>query len=52
MNRPSAQLLQEVFPGTELRRDTREFETWLAIDKARDVIEYDPQHSWRDHIDD
>lgn len=51
MNRPSKELLAEVFPGVELRRDLGEFETLLAIDKARELIGFDPQHSWREHVD-
>ena len=50
MNRPSAALFAEVFPGVALTRDIGEFETLLAIDRAREVIGYEPQHSWRDLI--
>jgi len=50
MNRPSAELLAEVFPGVPLTRDPGEFGTLLAIDRARDVLGYQPRHSWRDHI--
>jgi nucleoside-diphosphate-sugar epimerase len=50
MNRPSADLLAEVFPGTPLTREVGEFGTLLAIDRARQVLGYDPQHSWRHHV--
>jgi nucleoside-diphosphate-sugar epimerase len=50
MNRPSAALLDEVFPGVPRRRDLGEFESLLATDRARDAIGYRPRHSWRDHI--
>ncbi len=50
MNRPSAALFREVFPGVPLTRDLGEYETLLAIDRARELIGYEPQHSWRDHI--
>jgi nucleoside-diphosphate-sugar epimerase len=50
MDRPSAALLAEVFPGVGLTREIGEFETLLAIDRARQVIGYEPQHSWRDHL--
>jgi nucleoside-diphosphate-sugar epimerase len=50
MNRPSAALLDEVFPGLQRRRDLGEFESLLATDRAREAIGYEPQHSWRDHI--
>ena len=47
MNRPSAELLAEVFPGVRLTRDVGEFGTLLAIDRARDVLGFEPEHSWR-----
>jgi nucleoside-diphosphate-sugar epimerase len=50
MNRPSATLFREVFPGVPLTRDMGEFETLLAIERARELIGYEPRHSWRDHI--
>jgi nucleoside-diphosphate-sugar epimerase len=50
MNRPSAELLAEVFPGVELRREVGEFGTLLAIDRARQVLGFEPGHSWRDHV--
>ncbi|GII27840.1 NAD-dependent epimerase/dehydratase family protein [Planotetraspora mira] len=50
MNRPSADLMKEVFPGVEITREIGEFETLLAIDSAREVLGFVPQHSWRDHI--
>src|SRR6266567_8450140 len=50
MNRPSAELLAEVFPGVRLTRDIGEFGTLLAIDRAREVLGFEPAHSWRDHV--
>ena len=50
MNRPSADLLAEVFPGVKLTRDVGEYGTLLAIDKARKVLGFEPGHSWRDHV--
>jgi nucleoside-diphosphate-sugar epimerase len=52
MNRPSAALFAEVFPDVPLIREIGEFETLLAIDRAREVIGYAPEHSWRDHVKD
>lgn len=49
MDRPSTDLLAEVFPGVSLRRPVREHETLLAIDAARTLLGYAPTHSWRDH---
>ena len=50
MNRPSAELLAEVFPGVKLTRDVGEFGTLLAIDRAREVLGFEPAHSWRNHV--
>ncbi len=50
MNRPSAALLAEVFPGVPVTRPAGEFGTLLAIDRARQVLGYEPRHSWRDHV--
>ena len=49
MSRPNAELVAEVFPGVETR-GFGEHETLLSIDKARRLLGYDPQHSWRDHV--
>jgi nucleoside-diphosphate-sugar epimerase len=49
MSRSSAELVAEVFPGVEVRRELGEHETLLGIDKARRVLGYEPQHTWRDH---
>ncbi|MFB9378645.1 NAD-dependent epimerase/dehydratase family protein [Kineococcus gynurae] len=48
MERPNAELLAAEFPGLELRREVGEHETLLSIDKARRLLGYDPQFSWRD----
>ena len=50
MNRPSAGLLAEVFPDVRLTREVGEFGTLLAIDRARQVLGFEPRHSWRDHV--
>jgi nucleoside-diphosphate-sugar epimerase len=47
MNRPSAELMAEVYPDVELR-DVGEFGTLLAIDKARRLLGYEPAFSWRE----
>jgi nucleoside-diphosphate-sugar epimerase len=47
MDRPSADLLREVYPDVPFSRPVREYETLLAIDRARTVLGFDPQHSWR-----
>jgi len=50
MSRPNAELLAEVFPDVPVAREVGENETLLSIDKARRMLGYDPQHSWRDHV--
>jgi UDP-glucose 4-epimerase len=49
MSRPNAELVAEVFPEVETRA-FGEHDTLLSIDKARRLLGYDPQHSWRDHV--
>jgi nucleoside-diphosphate-sugar epimerase len=50
MPRPSSELMAEVYPGVPLRRAVEGRETLLAIDRARAVLGYRPQHRWRDHV--
>jgi UDP-glucose 4-epimerase len=50
MGRSSAELAAEVFPDVEVRRELGEHETLLSIDKARRLLGFDPQHSWRDQV--
>ena len=46
---PVAQLLADRFGEVEHTRELGEFESPLSIDKARALLGFDPQHSWRDH---
>jgi nucleoside-diphosphate-sugar epimerase len=48
MDRPNAQLVAAAFPDVPLRPDTGPYETLESIAKARRVLGYDPQYSWRD----
>ncbi|GGF12004.1 NAD-dependent epimerase/dehydratase family protein [Subtercola lobariae] len=50
MTRPNAELVAEVFADTPLRGDLGVNTTLLSITKARRVLGYDPQHSWRDSL--
>lgn len=50
MDRPSRDLMQEVYPSVSLRGDVGEFETLLSIRKARSALGYAPRWSWRDHV--
>ncbi|WP_314324408.1 NAD(P)-dependent oxidoreductase [Paenarthrobacter ilicis] len=48
MSRSSAELAAEVFPGVEIRKELGQHETMLSIDKARTLLGFEPEHSWRD----
>ena len=48
MSRPNAELAAEVFPDVPLAADVGPNETLLSIDKARQLLGYQPRHSWRD----
>ncbi|HEX4401059.1 MAG TPA: NAD(P)-dependent oxidoreductase [Galbitalea sp.] len=48
MSRPSAELAAEVFPDVPLKRELIGTETLLSIEKARRLLGFEPQHSWRD----
>ena len=52
MSRRNDELLAEVFPDVPLARPVGPHETLLSIDKARRILGYEPQHSWRDELDD
>ncbi len=48
MSRSSAELAAEVFPDVPRRKELDGTETLLSIDKAKRVLGFEPQHSWRD----
>jgi nucleoside-diphosphate-sugar epimerase len=49
MEKESRDLMREVYPGVPLR-EVEERETLLSIDKARRMLGYSPEHSWRDNV--
>ncbi|MDP9887060.1 NAD-dependent epimerase/dehydratase family protein [Pseudarthrobacter enclensis] len=51
MSRSSAELAAEVFPDVKVTKDLGEHETMLSIDKARRLLGFEPEHSWRNHVD-
>ena len=51
MNRPSKDLLAEVFPGTPVTAEFAEFGTLLSVARAAELLGYQPRHSWRDEIE-
>jgi nucleoside-diphosphate-sugar epimerase len=48
MSRSSASLAAAVYPDVPVTRPLGEHETLLSIEKARRLLGYEPQHSWRD----
>jgi nucleoside-diphosphate-sugar epimerase len=50
MSRPNSELINQIFPDVELRHEVGQHETLLSIDKARRVLGYDPQFSWRTEV--
>jgi nucleoside-diphosphate-sugar epimerase len=47
MTRSSASLAAEVFPNVQVTKKLGEHETMLSIDKARRLLGFEPEHSWR-----
>jgi nucleoside-diphosphate-sugar epimerase len=50
MSRTSASLAAEVFPRVEVTKTLGEHESLLSTEKARRILGYQPQHSWRDEL--
>jgi nucleoside-diphosphate-sugar epimerase len=50
MERSNADLLAECFPDVDVRGEIGPNDTLLSIDKARRLLGYEPQHSWRDEV--
>jgi nucleoside-diphosphate-sugar epimerase len=48
--RPNAELLGACFPNVPLRTEIGDHDTLLAIGKARQVLGYEPAHSWREAV--
>jgi len=52
MNRPSRELMAEVYPSVPYTPTAGDFDTLLSIEKARRLLGYEPAWSWRDHVSD
>ena len=50
MKTPNADLMKAVFPEVPVKGELGEHDTLLSIDKARDVLGYEPEYYWRDQI--
>jgi nucleoside-diphosphate-sugar epimerase len=50
MSRGNAELMAEVFPEVPFQPGADPNATLLSIDKARRLLGYAPEHSWRNHV--
>jgi nucleoside-diphosphate-sugar epimerase len=48
MDTPNSELMAKYYPKVPLRKGIGEYDTLLSIDKARRMLGYKPQYSWRD----
>ncbi len=51
MNRPSRELMAEVYPDVPYRPTGGDYDSLLSSEKARTMLGYSPGYSWRDHLD-
>ena len=51
MDRSDQELLAEVFPSVPVRKELGRNETLLSLEKARRLLGYQPEHSWRNPAD-
>jgi nucleoside-diphosphate-sugar epimerase len=51
MTRSNDSLLDEVFPGTKRKRPITANESLISIDKAREVLGYEPKYPWREQVE-
>ena len=51
MSRANDALLDEVFPGTPRKRPLTANESLISIDKAREVLGYEPKYPWREQVE-
>lgn len=50
MHRPMPDLLKQYYPEIPVKRPIQDYESLFSIEKARELLGYHPQHSWRDHV--
>jgi nucleoside-diphosphate-sugar epimerase len=51
MNRPSRELMAEVYPEVPYEPTAGDYDTLLSNEKARTMLGYSPRHSWREHLE-
>ena len=50
MSRSNVSLMAEVFPNVPHKTPLSPSGTLLSIEKAKRMLDYNPQHSWRNHV--
>lgn len=50
MSKPNKELMAAVFPDVEFKREVGLNETLLSIDKAKKMLGFAPQYSWRNEV--
>ena len=50
MNWPNKKLIESVLPGVKIKRGTGAFQSLLSTEKARRLLGFAPQYSWRDYV--
>ncbi len=50
MPQDSVELMTMVYPEVHMRRRVEGRETLLAIGHARELLGYEPEHTWKDHV--
>ena len=48
---PTRELLTRFYPDVPVRGELGEFETLLSNRKAKELLGFNPRHSWRDHVE-
>ncbi|TXC91306.1 NAD(P)-dependent oxidoreductase [Metabacillus litoralis] len=50
MNIESQSLMETVYPAVEIRKSLQGYETLFSNEKAKKVLNWQPQHKWRDYV--
>lgn len=50
MDIKSRELMAKTFPDVEIRGDLEEYETLLSNKKAKELLDWQPIHKWRDYV--
>ncbi|WP_088103251.1 NAD-dependent epimerase/dehydratase family protein [Halalkalibacter urbisdiaboli] len=50
MDIPSKKLMETCYPGVEITKELGEFETLLSNEKAKQLLNWQPVHQWRNYV--